>query len=308
MTNKLAKQHLEKWLNNWSPKETEDHWTDQVTVVIKTFERPFCVVQLITSLKEHYPTIKALVCDDSRTPLFSDQEEPVSGIRWLTLPYELGHTLGAGRNFLLEQTDTPYFFLCDDDHVFTTGTHLEEMYEFLSNYDYDIVGGAQGRKEYGCAVFEYIDGRVDQVFYQHHGLITERVVACDRVSNSFMGKTDIINHVRWNDQVYAHEHADFFLRAKNAGTRIAQMGKTFVDHKRDCEITRNLAGHLFGRFLPHKDVLYRKMRLGKDQKQSAKQLYQHHVLNYHQISTIRDVYSRKSRRALEKLIGKPDDV
>ncbi len=285
-----------------------------ITAIIKAFERPTCVARLIVSIRCFYPELAVLVCDDSKQPLYPDASEPTPGVRWLTLPYEAGHTLGAGRNYLVDRAETEYVFLCDDDHEITSGTRLRAMWEFLEASGYDLVGGSQGDEDYGTAIFEKRGDRMIQRFHAHRGQIAPDVVACDRVSNTFLARTASLRQVRWQPQVYAHEHADFFIRASAAGLRIAQMGRTWVGHDRACEPGHGLLGKLLGTLLPHRDGRYRLKRMGGEEGQSereakleAERLYRTHVLEQHGVVAIDDEFDRARRRDLERLIGRPTD-
>ncbi len=291
-----------------------DAWLNDVTAIVKAFERPCCVARLIVSIRRYYPSLKILVCDDSKQPLYPDASQPIAGVTWLTLPFEWGHTLGAGRNHLVDRATTKYVFLCDDDHEFTSATRLKPMWSFLETSGYDIVGGAQGSDDYGTALFERDGPRIIQRFYAHRGEIAPDVVACDRVSNTFLARTQALRRVRWQAEVYAHEHADFFIRAGKAGLKIAQMGRIWVGHDRSCEPGRGLLGRIFGTLISHRDKHYNLLRSGGRTGQSqlaakteAERLYRKHVLDEHGVTAIDDEYNRKRRRDLMKLIGKPSD-
>lgn len=289
---------------------TEGPWAERTTFLIKTFERPCCAVRLIRSIRARFPTVRVLVCDDSRVPLFEDGAEPLPGVRWLVLPFEAGHTLGAGRNHLLDRTDTEYFFLFDDDHTVTEGTHIGAMVGFLDRSGYDLVGGAQGAWAYGAAVFDRQGDRAYQRFGKHRGLIEPGVVACDRTSNTFLARTDAVQRVRWEERVYAGEHADFFWRATEEGLRIAQMGGTWVGHDRSCEPARDLVGAVFGRLLAHRDATYRWFRLGGDQAEGdaadqAVEGHRRYVLEKNGLAAIVDVSRPWDEVALQRLIGRP---
>ena len=242
----------------------EGEWCKDVSIIISTFERPRCPLNLLRSIRQYYPTISILVCDSSKLPLFEDKQEIPVNIHWFTLPYENGHTVGASRNHLVKMCKTKYFFLCDDDHVFNKYTDLARMYKFLENSDFDIVGGCQGKNDYGTAIFQQEEDIVYQHFYQHHGLVEKGVVHCDRVSNSFMARTGSVFNVLWEDRVYAGEHAEFFLRASKAGIKIAQMNNTYVGHNRNCETATGITGKIFGWVLAHKDRKYQHQRDGID--------------------------------------------
>ncbi|MEC4989630.1 MAG: glycosyltransferase [Oscillatoria sp. PMC 1068.18] len=256
-----VRNNFRKWSETWENNAYEGNWSEDITIIVKTFERPCCIFRLLKSIRKYYPTVKILVCEDSRTNLFENRESPQKNIIWLTLPFEAGHTLGAGRNHLLKQVTTKYFFLCDDDHIFTEHTCLKTLLAFLAEFDYDLVGGSQGKEQYGTAIFEQVGEIVYQRFFQHHGVVTKNVVKCDRVSNTFLAKTASVQSVGWEGRVLANEHAEFFLRASRQGLKIAQMGKIFVEHNRRCEQATGI-GKLLGWILPHRDREYHNLMVG----------------------------------------------
>lgn len=277
-----------------------------VTVIVKTFERPACVAMCLTSVRAYYPTVPILVCDDGREPLFADGEEPAPGIRWLTLPFEAGHTLGAGRNHLLGRVATPLFFLADDDHAFTACTRLDLLAGVLRRHALDIAGGAQDRGDYGGAIFERKGDLVYQRFHEFHEELEAGVVRCDRVSNTFLGRTETVRAIGWEERVHGSEHADFFLRASGAGLRIAQVGYVYVDHRRDCETPTGWLGRFFGPWLAHRDRAYAWLRRGGDRAGADWQEREtEFVHKKNGIRAIVDVRNRARRAPLEARIGTP---
>jgi len=281
-----------------------------VTVIVKAFERPCCIARFVRSVRRHYPRIAVLVCDDSREPLFGDGEAPAPGVTWLTLPFEAGHTLGAGRNHLVARTRTPWFFLADDDHVVTPHTRLDEMHRVASALGYELVGGTQGRGDYGTAVFEEVDGIVYQRFFRHRGALLPGVVRCDRVSNTFLARTEAAVRVPWEPRVKAQEHAEFFLRAWRAGLKVAQVGYCYVDHNRDCEPPTGLWGRMLGRVIGHRDLRYHALMVdarGLFGRRSDEQheAYRRYCLEKNGIRGIVDEGAARDRRALEAEIGAP---
>ncbi len=278
----------------------------ELTVIVKTFERPACVAMCLASVRAHYPAVPILVCDDGRETLFSDGEEPSPGIRWLTLPFEAGHTLGAGRNYLLGKVATPFFFLADDDHAFTPHTRLDLLAGVLLRHRLDIVGGAQDRGDYGGAVFERKGDLVYQRFHEFHEELEPGVVRCDRISNTFLARTEAARAIGWEERVHGSEHADFFLRASGAGLRIAQVGYVYVDHRRDCETPTGWLGRCFGRWLAHRDQAYAWLRRGGDQAgPDWLEREREFVHKKNGIRAIVDVRNRGQRAPLEARIGTP---
>lgn len=291
---------------------TGSNWLAEITILIKTFERPLCVAALILSIRKFYPDASILVCDDSREPLYPDGYRPISGVMWLTLPYENGHTLGAGRNYLISKAETPYVFLCDDDHKFVRRTDLKRFHDFLERTGYDIAGGCQGWYDYGAACFVVRDGVVEQQFHAYRELIEPRAVACDRVSNTFMARTASLRAVQWEPHVYGMEHADFFLRAKTKRLKVAQLGGVWVDHARGAELGDGFLNQVKAIFAHHPNSAYRKARMGakrsedeKTAKARALELYKKYVLDFHGITEIRDVYRLSWTVGLYRTIGFP---
>ncbi|HEY1794426.1 MAG TPA: glycosyltransferase family 2 protein [Opitutaceae bacterium] len=280
-------------------------WEKEVTVIVKTFERPACVAQCLASVRRHYPSLAVLVCDDGREPLFGEGEEPSPGILWTTLPYEAGHTLGAGRNHLVDRVRTPFFFLADDDHVLGPHTRIDVLHAALGRHSLDICGGSQGKGDYSFAVFEEGDGVVRQVFNVYHEELEPGIVRCDRVPNSFLAGTEAVRRVRWEERVYAAEHTDFFLRATRAGLRTALVGYVYVDHDRSCEERSGLLGKLLHRWLPHSDRSYARQRGGAGQGRSPRELEEEFVLKKNGVRAIIHVGNRGLRRGLEARLGDP---
>ena len=172
---------------------------DDVTVVIKTFERPAVLARLLRSLRREYPTLPVLVADDSRTP--ASLVSPHT--RVLALPYDVG--LSAGRNRALAEVTTPYFWLLDDDFVFS-GTALEPSLAWLREHPrVDIVAGRvvdlpslvpSPRRTRGPR--EQIDG----------------LRRFDFVPHFFLGRTETARALGWDEELTLVEHSDFFERAR----------------------------------------------------------------------------------------------
>jgi len=238
-------------------------WAGEVTVVATTYERPWCVLALMRSIRLHTPWLRVLVSDTGREPLFPCGTQVDSGLRWLAPDADAGHNVSVSRNFLLDRVETPFLFLADDDHTFTSGTDLARMHSFLVRSGFDLVAGAQGRRGYGAAVFERRGFVLVERFNRHHGVVEPGVVRCDRVENSFLARTDAVRAVRWDARLVGREHDEFFVRAAAGGLTVAQMGGTWVAHARSCETATGVAAGLLGRVLPiHVDREYRRHQVG----------------------------------------------
>lgn len=114
------------------PKDHGD--VSQLTAVIKTFERPYAVKRLVNSIRRQYPDLIIFVVDDSKEP------NPLEGVNHIIMPYDTG--ISIGRNEALDQLESPYFLLLDDDFVFSHRQKLGELINYMErNQQVDILGG-----------------------------------------------------------------------------------------------------------------------------------------------------------------------
>jgi len=198
-----------------------------VSIVIKTFERPHCVERLYHSIRHFYPQIPVIIADDSKTPLMV-----LGGAKILRLPYNSG--LSFGRNRLLDAVNTKYFLLADDDFVFTDRTDLSVPFNILESTDFDIVGiellysgwkkriyrGSYEKK--GSVLFQY----QEKPLGHHAGYPVFHYVL-----NCFMARTKTIQKSPWDEAIkIGHEHDDFFLRLKEKNVLITHTDQISIDH------------------------------------------------------------------------------
>ena len=188
---------------------------EQVTAIVKTFERPREVKRLVSSIQRTYPALKLIIADDSREP----QEIP--GAQLISLPFNSG--VSAGRRIALEAVQTPYLLLLDDDFVFYRQTRLASALSLMAaNPKIDIMGGM---------VIDLPENRAheyrDETFYptaRHATLPPGSTIAglavYDKVANFFIGRTERIRLVNWRDELRAIDHRDFFTRAKGVLTTV----------------------------------------------------------------------------------------
>lgn len=104
-------------------------------ILIKSFIRFDRLERLVKSITRYYPGVCMQIADDS--PDSPERERiakclgAVDNCHFHELPFNIG--VSAGRNYLLGKVKTPYFFLCDDDKVFTARTSLEKLRIVLEN-------------------------------------------------------------------------------------------------------------------------------------------------------------------------------
>ncbi|MDV3002190.1 MAG: hypothetical protein N5P05_003796 [Chroococcopsis gigantea SAG 12.99] len=193
---------------------------DNVTIIIKTFERPNCLMRLVKSIRKYYKKIAILVVDDSKSPI-SPLPEEITG--YYHLPFDSG--LSYGRNFALEKIETKYFLLCDDDMIFTEDTDLEKIYSVLEKGVFDIVSCHMvdhirktnfrlGINRWGGNM-EIKNGKYIHT-YGKPRFYKDDLPVYDIVLNFFMASKEKIGLKAWDENIkIGYEHSDFFLQAKS---------------------------------------------------------------------------------------------
>lgn len=239
-TRELGKKLIGKGGFAPSPSDSEiARLLDETTFGIKSFGRSRHLTKLVESILKRYPSANIMICDDS-------EEGPgklPKGVK-LVRPGAVDIGLSAGRNILLDQCETKYFVLLDDDFIFTDKTEIFALVGALDLYDIDIAGGVvydvgpsaqkkdQPRTFYGCIDVSSGDGRLTI----STGRVREwrnNLPLYDLVLNFFACRTESVNKVRWTEELKLGEHLDFFLRAREAGLKISYFPEVVVDHYRD---------------------------------------------------------------------------
>jgi len=192
-------------------------YTD-VTCVIKTFLRPKSIKNCIKSIYKYYPKISVHVADDSH----EDNEYVKKTVKkYIRLPFDSG--LSKGRNALIDSVKTKYVLLMDDDTLFTQHTKLELMYFVLENTTFDIVAGLYNdkRSDKNCCRYGMFSMQKDvlHIKYNKYRKMHEGYPMYDICPNFFMGRTESIARVKWDNKLKICEHIDFYVRAN--GTKLA---------------------------------------------------------------------------------------
>jgi len=200
---------------------------NEVTALIKTFERPKELDRLIKSIRRFYPDLLILVADDSKKPQVRDD------VPYYVLPYNIG--LSAGRNFLVKKVQTKYVVLFDDDHVCTENTKIEKMVEILRNYPIDLVGGDFINEGVERHCFHGTYEIKDSILYQYIGKnkgYQNGYPLYDVIHNFFVAKNDKLKTILWDEKIkFSREHADYFLRCRGE-LNITRVSRFSVDHFR----------------------------------------------------------------------------
>jgi glycosyltransferase involved in cell wall biosynthesis len=228
---------------------------DKITAIIKTFERSNKLYSLLDSIKEYYPKMKVVIVDDSKEEKQIIQEN----VKYFKVPFDTG--LSAGRNFAINNIDTEYFLLLDDDFLFNEETKIETFYNILENTNIDIIGGD----------VKYLNGRMmqyDGILYldnkrilhckKDYYEIKDNYKTCDIVLNFFLARTKKIKEVGgWDERLKLAEHTAFFWNHKGK-IKVAYTNKVLILH--DPERTgdyinyRNRARSFFDEYMVRENI------------------------------------------------------
>ena len=201
---------------------------DTITAIIKTFERPCLLLNLISSIEKYYPDLKIIVIDDSENSLTHKFSNNLS---YIHSEFDIG--TAKGRNIALDMVETEYFFLLDDDYEFTRNTKIERMVKCLDHTQFDLVGGIvldQGYKpSYYGGIFQLKRGEFVLQLNKNRG-VEQGFPRYDILQNFFLARTNIIKSLRWDDTLRLADHEDFFIRCKMAGLKITQDSSVYISH------------------------------------------------------------------------------
>lgn len=208
----------------------------QVTALVKTFERPRSLDRLVRSIRRYYPELRVIVGDDSVTAF------PRTDVDYVRLPVDVG--VAAGRNAMLELVETPYFLSLDDDFAFTAETRLEQLIETLQRHQASLVAGDLIHCE---PRFPWRVRRSRQVY---HGVIRREgdslllvpghansvgeAFACDVAPHFFLARTEEIREVGgWFAPLKMDDQAELFLRLKQHDLQVLHRPDVTIEHWQD---------------------------------------------------------------------------
>ncbi|MDI1354689.1 MAG: glycosyltransferase [bacterium] len=231
---------------------------ESLSIIIKTFERPASLRNLLQSIRDQKLTYPILIADDSKVSSGAIIKKEFSdlSITYIDLPFDTG--LSEGRNVLVNRVSTDFFLLCDDDYVFEERTDLKRAYYEICTNTLDLLGG-----EY----YNYVNIPNLKVFvrqlthplrlkrfflnqYKRSAYIgnftikgkdceltvsydppSENISTCDLVNNFFIARVSAVKDMGgWDKELKMGEHEDFFLRAKQHGLKVAFLANFGTGH------------------------------------------------------------------------------
>lgn len=224
----------------------------EITFLIKTFERKYSLVQLLNSIEKWYFNIPIVIVDDSSESIEDIFKENYSGmnIKYIKTDFDIGAS--RGRNIGLDNIDTEYFLLLDDDFYFREKVDLKKAIEIMEHNELDILGGMilnyrmvrnLNNIFFNKLQYKYKLCKAQNYLGKFYESGTELIVKrelkrfpkyeeTDIVFQFFIGKTDIIREKnKWDEELYLSEHTEFFYRAWKNNLKVAFSKILRIEHR-----------------------------------------------------------------------------
>ena len=209
-----------------------------ITVLVKTFERPEALKRLLASVRRLYEGVPIVVVDDSAEPL---QPVPAEIATYLHEPY---NSLGAagGRNLGLRHVETPYVLACDDDMVFERRTDLGRMLHALESSSFDIIscvwldfdpwkGICRGPRRFE-GTLDIEDGVLVHRLGATRGTV-DGLPVFDVVHQFFVASVERLGADPWDPELNLSEHYELFLTLKERGLKSTRLPDVVVEHRQE---------------------------------------------------------------------------
>jgi len=202
--------------------------------------------KLLFSIAKYCPNARIWIGDQSRkfpVNYYKDLWEKLfdTGLQLkpiaLNLPHDCG--LSYARNFLIDNSRAgKKKFILEDDFVFTKGTDIAKMIEFLDDRpDFGVIGGLvmekgeevhfEHRIEIKNREIRHIESKSK---WQDSDGLKFREVGC--VLNFAMFRPEVFADVRWDEQIKIHgEHTDFYLKFKGTKWKVAYSPEITINHE-----------------------------------------------------------------------------
>jgi len=188
----------------------KDPLIDNLTAVVKTFERPHKIKRLLRSLQRQFPTLTIIVVEDSRNPTRLPDT-----VNHIVLPFDQG--VCAGKNAGLEQVNTPFVLLLDDDFICYRKTKLLSMLQrLIAEPRIDLLAGILVcfplRRKNTCLNHPFLYPNSAKPLIPINTPLAGGMVAL-KTPNFFIARTDKVRDIGWDENIKRLDHADFFTRA-----------------------------------------------------------------------------------------------
>jgi glycosyltransferase involved in cell wall biosynthesis len=245
-----------------------------ITLLFVTIGRNQSVKRFVISVRRYFPNLHVIAVDqNSKTDEMIRFYEGYK-IRVIWVPFDCG--LSYARNRGIEEVETPYALLADDDFIFTEKTNVQAALDVLENDpELGFIGGSiiDIRTDPDNAEIRYlrrwekfflicertktlITIPIDYLPLQTRLVAGHTIYLCDMTSNWGLFRMKLFDGtMRWDEDIKINgEHEDFFLSLKeNCSWRVGYLPRLQCDHQQTYQSeyhklrSRQTGRSLFGR-------------------------------------------------------------
>ena len=236
-------------------------WVTVLTKTMGTVDRWPVIQRLVASITNYFPYTRIHIGSDSGENIDKEKfldfisSEGIRGndIRNTIYIHDLPEDAGLSycRNYLVNVTSTPFFFLMDDDFVLEEDSHLDILLELLYKHSHiDIIAGKIPEDIdifHDFAGIYLLYNQTLELTFRGSKEPANRILfprslnntldihnPCDQVDftpNVFMGRKQSVQSVGWYDEYKLGEHEEFFLRFGQANRTVYTCEFINVHHR-----------------------------------------------------------------------------
>jgi len=208
--------------------------TSQITFAVTAFQRPDKLTQLLKSLWLRYPSAKVVLADTGNQKIDAQSLCPPTGsLKELDLPFDVG--LSAARNAIVDQLDTEYMLLLEDDFIVDERCKIAPFLSVLNTHtDIGVVGGMHEMtyrgKPVGRALSVDRDNIAPIAMPTHRTSDGVAFQITEFVTNFGLFRREFVQQNKWDERLKVGEHLAYYrtIRDRNewlvAYTPASQIG------------------------------------------------------------------------------------
>jgi len=212
-----------------------------VTIILRTTDKPICLYNLVASIKKQYFPMRIIIADDGNVDASGAVSSLTSNVFFFRLPFDSG--VSAARNLMISQVQSKYVLLLNDDFLWDQ-TILNHFIHVMQLHPHlDMVGGRADKEYAGILHLEnetlYLvegnrgilegtalpillprDPRIDypEPVFSDMG---PPCVLVDFVPHFFLARTESLLKLQWDTNLKSGEEEEFFLRFNQGNFRAA---------------------------------------------------------------------------------------
>jgi len=214
---------------------------NNLTAVLITFLRPEYTRKCVKSLYKQYKGINIIVGENGNYDEDMHIFLNAHNARYIMLPFDSG--VCYGRNRLVEEVETDYILVGDDDFFYTKNAGVDKMFNFIQRHDeFSVICGRifekgnirnyQGHMTFEDKGIRYTKFDNENGPYEIDKKTGLRYAKVDIAFNYFVARKKDIEDQKWDEKIkVAYEHSDWFIQLRHNNTPVCFAPDCVVVHK-----------------------------------------------------------------------------